>query len=389
MYTTDVTPSQPNPAGSSEQSSLPVASAQGPEAADGSKRHLLAPAVSRSSSKVDKQSTLDNTQETANDESGNPLRGSKRSILRGRRDRSRGSSRRSRRTNHDSPNMENDKPATNPEAPDTAKPEKKKVSYRLFAFLSCCSSSNEDAEDTAIPAKKTAKRQSLSNRQSTPEKTGPAPGDSSTGDSQEPNYYREEKPNPTVTSNQSPSQVDEDQNAQPQEQGSKFGGISSLPGQTGTDNDRTVAQKDHDAAQSQTDATQDSSAANTLPVSAPESEKHEGSTQKPEEAVAPVQAGEDITADPQAMAKPLAETDPKEEAKYYSHDEDAAGLPTELPPPPPIAPPGQESSQQWLLPPAQPPLQKRKCLVLDLDETLVHSSFKVCNIHFIASKISF
>lgn len=381
MNTTDVTPSQSNPVGPSEQASLPVASAQGPEAADGSKRHLLAPAVSRSSSKVDKQSTLDNAQETTNDDSGNTLRGSKRSILKGRRDRSRGSSRRSRRTNHDSPNMENNKPATNPEAPDTAKPEKKKVSYRLFAFLSCCSSSNEDAEDTAIPAKKTVKRQSLSNRQPTPEKAEAAPGDSSTGDSQEPNYYREEKPNPTVTSNQPPSQVDEDQNAQPQEQGSKLGGVSSSPGQPGTDHDRMVAQKDHDAAQSQTDATQDASAANTLPVSAPESEKHEGSTQKPEEAVAPVQAGEDITADPKAMAKPLAETDPKEEAKYYSHDEDAAGLPTELPPPPPLAPPGQEGSQQWLLPPAQPPLQKRKCLVLDLDETLVHSSFKVRNIH--------
>lgn len=382
MNTTDVTPYQPNPAGSSEQTSLPVASAQGPEAPDGSKRHLLAPAISRSSSKVDKQSTWDNAQETTNDDSGNTLRGSKRSILKGRRDRSRGSSRRSRRTNHDSHNMENNKPATSPEAPDTAKPEKKnKVSYRLFAFLSCCSS-NDDAEGTAIPARKTIKRQSLSNRQPTPEKTEPAPGDSSTGDSQEPNYYREEKPNPTVTSNQPPPQVDEDQNAQPQEQDSKLGAIASFPGQPGTDHDRVVAQKDHDAAEPQTDATQEASAANTLPVSAPESEKHEGSMQKPEEAVASVQAGEDITADPKAMAKPLAETDPKEEANYYSHDEDAAGLPTDLPPPPPVAPPGQEGSQQWLLPPAQPALQKRKCLVLDLDETLVHSSFKVRSIPF-------
>lgn len=31
----------------------------------------------------------------------------------------------------------------------------------------------------------------------------------------------------------------------------------------------------------------------------------------------------------------------------------------------------------WLLPPLAPPLLGKKCLVLDLDETLVHSSFKV------------
>lgn len=33
--------------------------------------------------------------------------------------------------------------------------------------------------------------------------------------------------------------------------------------------------------------------------------------------------------------------------------------------------------RQWLLPPTQPRFKGKKCLVLDLDETLVHSSFKV------------
>ncbi|KPI43086.1 Phosphatase PSR1 [Cyphellophora attinorum] len=62
-----------------------------------------------------------------------------------------------------------------------------------------------------------------------------------------------------------------------------------------------------------------------------------------------------------------------------------------LPPPPPLSqrqeqigtiPPVPEASpekQTWLLPPAQPPLKGRKCLILDLDETLVHSSFKILN----------
>lgn len=56
-----------------------------------------------------------------------------------------------------------------------------------------------------------------------------------------------------------------------------------------------------------------------------------------------------------------------------------------LPPPPPrqdtttsgssAATPSDK--QRWLLPPLQPHFKGRKCLVLDLDETLVHSSFKV------------
>ena len=60
---------------------------------------------------------------------------------------------------------------------------------------------------------------------------------------------------------------------------------------------------------------------------------------------------------------------------------------TALPPPPPrnglnrdlpvsnsVVP---NEQQKWLLPPLQPRFHGRKCLVLDLDETLVHSSFKV------------
>ena len=65
-----------------------------------------------------------------------------------------------------------------------------------------------------------------------------------------------------------------------------------------------------------------------------------------------------------------------------------------LPPPPPRN--GQDTTipgssavmpsdkQRWLLPPLQPHFKGRKCLVLDLDETLVHSSFKVRTFFFSA-----
>lgn len=63
----------------------------------------------------------------------------------------------------------------------------------------------------------------------------------------------------------------------------------------------------------------------------------------------------------------------------------------DLPPPPPMPehhaqlarkqtpplPVVSSEKQKWLLPPIQPHFKGRKCLVLDLDETLVHSSFKV------------
>lgn len=43
-----------------------------------------------------------------------------------------------------------------------------------------------------------------------------------------------------------------------------------------------------------------------------------------------------------------------------------------------------EQKQQWLLPPIEPHLKGKKCLVLDLDKTLVHSSFKANTIqHFL------
>ncbi|KAH6608971.1 plasma membrane phosphatase required for sodium stress response [Trichoderma cornu-damae] len=74
-----------------------------------------------------------------------------------------------------------------------------------------------------------------------------------------------------------------------------------------------------------------------------------------------------------------------EVARQEAHD-------ASIPPPPPgpgpspvvtIALPFAEEGpsapepQKWLLPPITPQLKGRKCLVLDLDETLVHSSFKI------------
>ncbi|KAL9126336.1 MAG: hypothetical protein Q9217_004602 [Psora testacea] len=85
---------------------------------------------------------------------------------------------------------------------------------------------------------------------------------------------------------------------------------------------------------------------------------------------------------PDAPPLPIVGGTPSQNAPHESVQSQMA-----LPPPPPRN--GQDRSiprtanatpnekQQWLLPPLQPQLKGRKCLVLDLDETLVHSSFKI------------
>ncbi|KAK4981748.1 hypothetical protein LTR66_009738 [Elasticomyces elasticus] len=98
---------------------------------------------------------------------------------------------------------------------------------------------------------------------------------------------------------------------------------------------------------------------------------------------------------------PLATSDlnlaDEEEEAVKSNEQDRASGKVDLPPPPPLAerqaqmaplaatPPSQDNSmvstpaeaQKWLLPPIRAEHRGRKCLVLDLDETLVHSSFKI------------
>ncbi|KAK1510952.1 NLI interacting factor-like phosphatase [Colletotrichum costaricense] len=80
-------------------------------------------------------------------------------------------------------------------------------------------------------------------------------------------------------------------------------------------------------------------------------------------------------------AMPDATPEPEEKHQIPPPVEDA---PTsqQLPPPPPNPPvsaPIDEAipEQKFLLPPIAPEFKGKKCLVLDLDETLVHSSFKI------------
>jgi carboxy-terminal domain RNA polymerase II polypeptide A small phosphatase len=103
---------------------------------------------------------------------------------------------------------------------------------------------------------------------------------------------------------------------------------------------------------------------------------------------APSEEKEEVAADREASETNEGSTTvPKAEGQRKD-------LPLPLPPPPPpldqrqsqissrevsSASGNSQDKQVWLLPPVQGNLKGRKCLVLDLDETLVHSSFKILN----------
>jgi RNA polymerase II subunit A small phosphatase-like protein len=279
--------------------------------------------------------------------------------------------------------MENSKTATNPDTHQPPPSEKKsKRSSKLFAFLTCCASSSTDTEDT-VPPKKTV-RQPGPNTQPTPEKIDVHTGDSSTVEPKESKHIEDEKPNPTVTPDHPRSQEDE-QNLSPPEHDSQVDGAAApVAGKSEPSHDDS--QKDDRAEAHDLGGPQDIPDA----IAAPEKEDVDAQKTEPADTLAAAQVTEGPTDQPGHPTEepPSAGDSDKDDTKYPADEEGAVKSPTtDLPPPPPAPPAKQEPSAPaerppMLLPPALPHLQGRKCLVLDLDETLVHSSFKVFFTHF-------
>ncbi|OQD84451.1 hypothetical protein PENANT_c013G11200 [Penicillium antarcticum] len=342
--TTAVAPSGPTP--SAAASIAPTG-----EAAETPKKRLLSiPIPSRRSSKNNKQNPSEKTEE-AQDEAQPTRRSSKVSILRAKRDPSRASSRRSRRT-QDVANGEESKAAATPES--TSKPQPKKGPSKLLAFLGCCSSADVDTDDTIVPPKKTNRQQPASNRLPTPDKADAHTGDSSTAESREP--YFDEKAHSTVSADQ-PGEEERNVNAT-----------------------ATGAQSEGPSAAVQSEA----SGQNKKPeVSAPvETADANGSVDesKPEESTQALEAQTKSVEEPAPSTAPKKSLD-EDQSETVNQADIVTQAPMVLPPPPPVpAPPARavsEDGMRPLLPAPLPHLSGRKCLVLDLDETLVHSSFKV------------
>ncbi|KAJ5206738.1 Dullard phosphatase domain eukaryotic [Penicillium cf. griseofulvum] len=357
---TSVAPSDP-----ALSSAVPVDNTSAAEGVNApKKRHLLIPIPSRRSLRNNKQGS-EKSEEAAQDEPSR--RSSKVSILRSKRDHSRASSRRSRRT-QDGVNVEESKEVSTMPDDSPSKPQQKKSPSKLLAFLGCCSS-EVDADDTALPAKKTTMRPPASSRLPTPDKAEAPTGDSSTVESREP--YLDEKANSTVSADQP---GEEDRNVPVQTTTASVQGEGPSADATQPE---VSAQKDQ--TNDVTPPAKTGIAMGSVPKVDADTAKADVNTQD-WEGQSTSTTEDPTSASTSTMSKNFG-TDGQEEVT--SHQE--MKLPVVIPPPPPPLPPAPpapprghyEDTGHPLLPAPLPHLSGRKCLVLDLDETLVHSSFKV------------
>lgn len=339
---------------------------------------------SRSSSNKQLASAGD-LQDSKQEDSGQDSRSG---IVKRYREASRASSRRSRRTQQQDSATDAEPKAPASEIVDPSKTEKKsKGSSKLFALLSCCGSSGADNEEPSLPAKKAIKPQPNHGRQSTPvEKAEVSAGESSTAESRDPNPFNE-KATLKASVDQRSSLVENEGSEQAEGSAvNKPGADESL---AATNEGRSGSLDHRPSSRRGPSGTSDPNASDPNASEVTAAQGHLSGTNIPESQAdaldqsAGPSSGQTQRDPDVAVAEPEeVDDDPSIQAKQH----DTHQL-HNLPPPPPLdrdhgkhvppVPMVNPETPKWLLPPIQPRFKDRKCLVLDLDETLVHSSFKV------------
>lgn len=299
------------------------------------------------------------TTDTVQDESVT-IANSRTNLTKRRRDPSESSSRRSHRNEQDKSQSARKE---QPEESNHARPERKpKSQSRFFAILNCCSSSVSDNENDGpdLPAKKAEPRQPLSLRQ-------PVEKPVSTGTESTPTESKEQEPLDEKTGEYAGSQPAE-------EIAAPSTAVSTQPA----------------TLPSSSEPTQEASAARqeptypygVVPDMVPSSDSKKDENEDVIEEEPDNETAEELLHDNHDISMPeapiIAETEEEHKETYEVVVAQPPAPDVVLPGPPPT--PGKQSA--WLLPPLVPHLRGRKCLVLDLDETLVHSSFKVCSTHY-------
>ncbi|OAP64399.1 phosphatase PSR1 [Fonsecaea erecta] len=320
-----------------------------------------------------------------------PRRGSKRSLL----SRSRNNSRGSRRSLRAARAAESTKEPVPPLPQSTPPKTEKKARSGLLAFLNCCSpteyADDTKSDDPDVAAKK-IKIQPQHQKTARPQEQnevvekeknleGTTPVDDATAQGEEGNVEVAEKKEPDESRpRMSREEIYHEKVTVP--------GTSGTVPSTNLPNQNTVSHGDEDQIKSTTVTMPEPSTKPDVNVIAatPTEAEHPSEPQRFE--------GDDKTAPDVEMADappavPVVDEEPLDEPNQPHELQPQVPLP----PPPPLskrqeqfapkeAPPIPEASlekQSWLLPPVQPHLKGRKCLILDLDETLVHSSFKILN----------
>lgn len=278
-----------------------------------------------------------------------------------------------------------------------------KKKLKIFGFLNCCAGSdhanNYELTDQAVPAKKTPIPQSGRDRQAAPDlssSTKAKGGSVST---------YEQPGNPSIGGppySQLPAAVQPktqptgfDDSKATQQPMSESGGQPPTEGDSSLNSDprlptAIIGNPEGDMSQKRDSSTLVDGKGNaetpepSIKVSEPQGTEQENlaiNDRTPQQQRHDVQMEE---------APPLpSDVTPLPEKRNSA----ISSLPLPPPPPRPVSiarevTPDQRSStgasqenQQWLLKPLEPRDRGKKCLVLDLDETLVHSSFKVIALH--------
>ncbi|KAG9231893.1 plasma membrane phosphatase required for sodium stress response [Amylocarpus encephaloides] len=262
---------------------------------------------------------------------------------------------------------------------DTVAPRQPKKKKSLLSFLCCMAPEDANAVDSSEPAaNKIAKVPSgRPNTASVPEQSALLPqSEPKSAPQGEREAPPKEEPQNKVNGADNldagrSSQVD-----------SSLPAVNGDLSRTGNSRDQPLPDLPREAQSS--NPPNPANAGNSAPVIAVQSPTNT----EPSRATIPADAGQDqkdVEGDVKMEQSEPLPTDREETAIPVVRRDEA--VKQALPPPPPVpqqpgtsdgsAPDATEQKQPWLLPPIAPRFQGKKCLVLDLDETLVHSSFKI------------
>lgn len=344
------------------------------------------------------------------DEVKNPPLESKGNAAVGSRGGSIASSRHSRKVKKSPPNSASAAPAdpNNQDPPATEKPKKKGFSKILSFFVCCVAPENANAADSGdqtVPARKTKVLQQMRGSQATPVvKPSASAADSSTGESKEvvsegiggPPYLEHipaAKPKMQPQLEVPPAEKntlhdDTLQNLNEKEEIVNTGTGTQMLSSLQNPNNSKV----RDESPSQIQPIIPNTIATAEPLQPPKAPLIDENVAQQDIATNDGTAKQkQRDSDIEMVDAPPVVSVPNEQPRLPQAREESQQ--TNLPPPPPRNPQNQgivgigrstsnattsNEKQQSLLPPLQPRFKGKKCLVLDLDETLVHSSFKVC-----------
>jgi carboxy-terminal domain RNA polymerase II polypeptide A small phosphatase len=369
---------------------------------------LQVPSRTSSQIKQDPSSTSPPlTGATVTDDSASVGRGSKRSILGRNRKASKSSSRRASREQRNP--VLNQEPVTAVAQSDGATGPEKKIAFRFLSFLNCCSSRHVanamDLDDQPPPTK--IKRQAAREKPSNQIQTANAANDDGEISNSEGKDTQEEKRTNRVETEKRDPPIPADKKlvneAVPQltrkessrEKPTTPAG-TAVPADT---KDTPAATRD----QALPPAPSDPPPGAIAPLASEALQAPAVTVQAPTPTVNQEELNPTRDWSPgqskQSSDVDMPDAPPEGQDPVEHENAESPVVPkveaqkTDLPPPPPLErrqsqvitkevpalPASSSEKQVWLLPPAQPPLKGRKCLVLDLDETLVHSSFKILN----------